>query len=326
ERRPVRLPAARALAGRLPAGVPEVPAGPGPVPDGRSWSEIHYREEGPAGFLSFSFPGGAMDTGRCRRLLRAWRHAVSRPVRVLVLGPRRDFFSNGIHLGVIEAAADPVAESWANLRAMNDLVEAVLTTTDRLVVAALPGNAAAGGVMLALAADEVWCRSGSVLAPHYRRMGLYGSEFWTYSLPRRVGRTEAERLTERALPVGAARAARLGLVDRVIEAPPEEFAAEAARLAVRLARSDRLEARIGAKKADRERDEAVRPPAACRAAELERMRASFDDPAAPYHALRAAFVRGERPADAGADPLAPPPPLPPWASGASRPSRSREEA
>ncbi|SFD06488.1 enoyl-CoA hydratase-related protein [Streptomyces aidingensis] len=327
ERRPVRLPAVRALAlaGRLPRGLPEIPAGAGPVPDGRAWSEIHYREEGPAGFLTFAFPGGAMDTGRCRRLLRAWRHAVSRPVRVLVLGPRRDFFSNGIDLDAIEAAADPAAESWSAIRAMNDLVEAVLTTTDRLVVAALPGNAAAGGAMLALAADEVWCRSGSVLNPHYRRMGLYGSEFWTYTLPRRAGRAEAGRLTGRALPVGAARAARLGLVDRVIDAPPEAFAGEAARLAAGLARSGRLQARIAEKKAARERDEAARPLARYREAELLRMRAAFDDPAAPYHALRAAFVRREGADRAPADPLAPPPEPPGGTPAVSLPGRVPEK-
>ena len=32
---------------------------------------------------------------------------------VLVLGGLRDFFSTGIHLNVIEAAADPAEESWA---------------------------------------------------------------------------------------------------------------------------------------------------------------------------------------------------------------------
>ncbi len=101
-----------------------------------------------------------MSTSHCRRLLAAYRHALTRPTSVLVLGGGRDFFSNGIHLGVIEAAASPAEESWANIHAMNDVVEAVLRTTDRLVVAALGGNAAAGGAMLALAADEVWCAAG----------------------------------------------------------------------------------------------------------------------------------------------------------------------
>ncbi|WP_330261147.1 enoyl-CoA hydratase-related protein [Streptomyces sp. NBC_00539] len=289
---PVKLPATVALGDRLPP-LPQDPAPPHDGPPRRTWSDITYREEGAAGFLSFSFPGGAMSTDRCRRLLDAYRAACERPTSVLVLGGGRDFFSNGIHLGVIEAAADPAAESWANITAMDDLVEAVLTTTDRLVVAALGGNAAAGGAMLALAADEVWCRSGVVLNPHYRLMGLYGSEYWTYTLPRRVGAAVAERLTTDALPLSAAAAAALGLVDRTVPCAPGEFAGETARLAALLAASPTAPSRIAAKKARRERDEAETPLAAYREAELARMRATFFDPQAPYHALRRAFVRKE---------------------------------
>ncbi|MFJ4859422.1 enoyl-CoA hydratase-related protein [Streptomyces sp. NPDC088748] len=288
-----KLPATLALADRLPP-LPEVPAPPGSGPHRGTWSDIGYHEEGQAGFLSFSFPGGAMSTAHCRRLLDAYRTARTRPTTVLVLGGGRDFFSNGIHLGVIEAAADPAEESWANINAMNDLVEAVLTTTDRLVVSALGGNAAAGGAMLALAADEVWCRSGVVLNPHYRLMGLHGSEYWTYTLPRRVGPALAERLTHEALPLSAAAAQGLALVDRTLPCPPGDFAAETEHLAVRLAGLPATAARIAGKKAARERDEAVRPLAAHREAELALMRRTFFDPDAPYHALRRAFVRKER--------------------------------
>ncbi|RPF29784.1 putative two-component system hydrogenase maturation factor HypX/HoxX [Streptomyces sp. Ag109_G2-6] len=287
-----RLPAVLALGDRLPP-LREHPAPLHSGPRRRTWSDIRYREEGQTGFLSFSFPSGAMDTGRCRRLLEAYRSALSRPTSVLVLGGGRDFFSNGIHLGVIEAAADPAAESWANINAMDDLVEAVLTTTDRLVVAALGGNAAAGGAMLALAADEVWCRSGVVLNPHYRLMGLYGSEYWTYTLPARVGAATASRLTEDALPLSAGAALALGLSDRTVACPPEAFAEETARLAARLAGLPATSARIAAKKARREQDEARRPLASYREAELDRMKHVFDDPHAPYHALRRAFVRKE---------------------------------
>jgi putative two-component system hydrogenase maturation factor HypX/HoxX len=210
---------------------------------------------------------------------------------VLVLGGARDFFSNGIHLNVIEAAGDPAGESWSNLNAMDDLVEAVLRTTDRLVVSALGGNAAAGGVMLALAADEVWCRTGSVLNPHYRNMGLYGSEYWTYSLPRRVGAEAAERLTTEALPVSSATAERIGLVDRLVPVAAQEFAPEIARLAAELAADPDLPRRITAKATSRHADELARPLAEYRRAELARMRAVFFDPEAPYHALRSAFVR-----------------------------------
>ncbi|MFE7775056.1 hydrogenase maturation protein [Streptomyces sp. NPDC057445] len=298
-----KLPATLALAGRLPS-VPELPAPLEPDPLSRTWSDIRYREEGQAGILSFTFPGGAMSTAHCRRLLEAYRAACSRPTSVLVLGGGRDFFSNGIHLKVIEAAADPGAESWANLNAMNDLVEAVLTTTDRIVVAAVGGNAAAGGVMLALAADEVWCRSGAVLNPHYRLMGLYGSEYWTYSLPRRVGTLMAERLVREAQPVTATAALRSGLVDRVVDCRPQEFTAEVATSAQRLATFPATRSRIAAKKAEGERREAVGPLAAYREEELTRMRGIFFDPTAPYHALRRAFVRKEQPPADSPDPRA----------------------
>ncbi|MGC0314193.1 hydrogenase maturation protein [Kitasatospora acidiphila] len=287
----VKLPATVALADRI-AELPTSPVPPD-APDGR-WRDIRYREHGPVGVLSFAFPGGAMSTDQCRRLLAAYRQACARPTTVLVLGGDRDFFSNGIHLGVIEAAADPAQESWDNLNAMDDLVEAVLTTTDRLVVAALGGNAAAGGVMLALAADQMWCRDGVVLNAHYRLMGLYGSEYWTYLLPRRVGATTATRLVDRALPVSAAAAQRLGLADELLPCAPQDFAAAVLDRAVRLATTGSVvTARIAAKKAVREADEAVRPLAAYRAAELERMHRIFFDPAAPYHRLRRAFVRKE---------------------------------
>ncbi|WP_329385213.1 hydrogenase maturation protein [Streptomyces sp. NBC_01716] len=289
-----KLPAVLALGDRMPvlpeADVPwELSAGR------RTWSDIRYREEGPAGFLSFAFPGGAMSTSQCRRLLRAYEFACSRPTTVLVLGGGRDFFSNGIHLNVIEASADPARESWANINAMDDLVAALLTTTDRLLVSALGGNAAAGGAMLALAADQVWCRAGAVLNPHYRLMGLYGSEYWTYTLPRRVGDEEAERLTRRALPVTAARAREIGLVDVVIDSTPEDFGSAVARHASRLASAPGTRQRISKKKAARERDEAVAPLSSYRQAELARMRRTFFDPGAPYHALRSAFVRKTKP-------------------------------
>ncbi|MCT7355165.1 enoyl-CoA hydratase-related protein, partial [Streptomyces sp. 15-116A] len=285
DRAPFRRPAASVLASPASAcpALREVPA-PLELPPGRrTWTDIRYRQRGDVGFLTFSFPGGAMSTGQCRRLLAAYRYALARPTSVLVLGGSRDFFSNGIHLNVIEAAPDPAAEAWTNLQAIDDLVEAVLRTTDRLVVAALGGNAAAGGVMLALAADEVWCRAGAVLNPHYRRMGLYGSEYWTYTLPRRVGTETAERLTSEALPVSATSAAGLGLVDRLLPVAPQEFAGEVEREAAGLAAVPDLSRRIAAKQAARARDESARPLARYRETELARMAAILFDAGSPHH-------------------------------------------
>jgi putative two-component system protein, hydrogenase maturation factor HypX/HoxX len=289
-----KLPATLAL-GASAAGLPRTVA-PLAVPPGRrTYQEISYSESAGVGYLEFSFPGGAMSTGQCRRLLAAYRHAQRRPVRVIVLGGPRDVFSNGIHLNVIEAADDPAAESWRNINAINDLVEAILTTTDRLTVAALAGNAAAGGLMLALAADEVWCRGGAVLNPHYRLMGLHGSEYWTYTLPRRVGAEHAARLTDACLPVSPASALECGLVDRVIEGGAAAYRGQVAALAEKLARRPDYPLRLAAKARRLTASAAVQPLHAYRQAELAVMSRNFFDPREPYPQLRRAFVYKHKP-------------------------------
>jgi putative two-component system protein, hydrogenase maturation factor HypX/HoxX len=289
-----KLPATLALRESLD-GVPEVLA-PLILPAGRrTYRQISYRESGAVGYLEFCFPGGAMSTGQCRRLLAAYRYAQTRPVRVIVLGGPRDFFANGIHLNVIQAADDPAAESWRNINAMDDLVHAILGNPGQLTVAALAGNAAAGGLMLALAADQVWCREGAVLNPHYRLMGLYGSEYWTYTLPRRVGAREAARLTEACLPVTPGSALRSGLVDHVIAGDAAGFRAQVAARAEQLARSPGYPALLTAKARQRVAAERQRPLEAYRAAELHIMQRNFSDPREPYARLRRAFVYKEKP-------------------------------
>lgn len=98
-----------------------------------------------------------------------------------------------------------------------------------------------------------------VLNLHHRLIGLYGSEPWTYILPRRIGAAAAERRTAEALPLNTAAARRLRLVDRTVDRPPGEFADRASALAARLAGHPATTSRIAAKKARRELDEAQRP-------------------------------------------------------------------
>ncbi len=192
ERPAIKLPATAVLGPARLAGVPHLPLAPQAPVAGRTYRQLEYWERGAVGFLRFAFPNGAMSTAQCRALQGALGHARSQPTRVLVLLGGPDYWSNGIHLNVIEAARSPADESWRNINAMDDLVLDVITAEERLVVAALEGNAGAGGVPLALAADLVWTRPGVVLNPHYQAMGgLYGSEYWTYLLPQRVGARRA---------------------------------------------------------------------------------------------------------------------------------------
>ena len=115
------------------------------------------------------------------------------------------YFSNGIALNAIEQqgnAAPSVEdadhwagdETWANINAIDDIVEYLAGDTDSnrsqmfqgkktlcetgvTTIAVMRGNAAAGGVALAAACDIVVAAEDTVLNPAYRAMGLHGSEF-----------------------------------------------------------------------------------------------------------------------------------------------------
>ncbi|HYW02610.1 MAG TPA: hydrogenase maturation protein [Gammaproteobacteria bacterium] len=280
-----KLPAARVLGLRL-RGVPVTGGEAGAAVD-----PIRYEEHGPVGVLYFDFYNGAMGTAHCRRLLAAWRAACRRPTRVIVLAGGTDFWSNGLHLNLIEAADSPADESWRNINAMDDLAEAVITTRSHLTVSAVGGNAGAGGAFLALAADHVALRHGVVLNPHYRNMGnLYGSEYWTYVLPRRVGEAAVKTIVRGRLPIGARQALQLGLADVCGPANPARFRAEVLDQALSLAGADGYAARLEDKSRRLGRDTAERPLQAWRDEELAQMRLNFYGFDPSYHVARHRFV------------------------------------
>jgi putative two-component system hydrogenase maturation factor HypX/HoxX len=288
-----KIPATLALAGRLD-GIPERPIELGTGEGPKTFREISYRETNGVGWLSFEFLNGAMSVEQCRRLLEAFRYAAASPAKVIVLAGGREFWSNGMHLGVIEAAASPGDASWANINAIDDIACAVLLTADKLVIAALEGNAGAGGVFLALAADQVLVRDGIVLNPHYKNMGnLFGSEYWTYVLPRRVGPDRVETIMGSRLPMGGAAAQRLGLADAVLPNARTSFRAAARDHAEQLAADPSFDRLLAEKRARREREEAEKPLKAYRDEELERMRLAFYGFDASYHVARWRFITRE---------------------------------
>ncbi|MGZ6675009.1 MAG: formyltransferase family protein, partial [Solirubrobacteraceae bacterium] len=139
-----KLPATRALAlAGVAVDAPEVPVAVDAVlPAEHTFREIAYEEHAGVGYLHFDFYNGAMSTEQCRRLRDAYLLARSRrQTKVIVLMGGADFFSNGIHLNVIEAADDPAMESWLNLQAIDDVVREIVETDSHLVISALAGDA-----------------------------------------------------------------------------------------------------------------------------------------------------------------------------------------
>lgn len=174
-------------------------------------------------YLTFDFYNGAMSTNQCRQMCAALRsiletHTESNPLSAVVL-LGGTYFSNGIHLNVIESSPDPAHESWANINAIDDVILLVLydfAVRGITTVAALRGNAAAGGVALAAAADLVLAGEHVVVNPAYRALGLFGSEYHTITYHGRVGHDAGHHLLRDMLPVSAQQAKDIGLVDVVL--------------------------------------------------------------------------------------------------------------
>lgn len=195
--------------------------------------ETWYHTKNRIAYLYSSFHNGGMSTEQCRQLLFVYQHLTTLDVDVIVLMGGEECWSNGIHLNHIEFADDPAEESWLNINAIDDIILQIINTLDKVTISAVAGSAGAGGAILALAADKTFVREGVILNPHYKNMGqLYGSEYWTYLLPKRVGEEMAATLTEeQRLPVSAKKAWQMGLIDKVLDKNHKIFAAQIEHLA-----------------------------------------------------------------------------------------------
>jgi len=154
----------------------------------------------------------------------------------------------------------------------------------------LQGNAGAGGVFLARAADYVWAREGIILNPHYKDMGnLYGSEYWTYLLPRYAGAENVKPITQSRLPLGTAKALSLGLIDATFGKNIVDFNNEIKQRLATLINSD-LDDFVADKLKQRKADEEQQPLDQYREQELDKMQLNFYGFDPSYHVARYNFV------------------------------------
>mmetsp|Transcript_29632 Transcript_29632/g.40720 ORF Transcript_29632/g.40720 Transcript_29632/m.40720 type:complete len:718 (+) Transcript_29632:103-2256(+) len=252
-------------------------------PEGR---EVYYTVTDHVAKLYFEFYNGAMSTRQCEQVTAAYKEIKTLPaVKIIMLMGGYNFFSNGIHLNQIEHSVDKEAESMKNILAIDDIVESILKSPDHVTVSVMRGNAGAGGVMLANAADYVVAHENVVMNPHYRGMGLFGSEYWTFTLPRSVGAQKAHEITESCLPIGAHEGERIGLLEKVWGRTPEEVEKIATQAVLGICPED-IQTLIDWKHhhvvpAYSQMDE-------CRRFELSQMKLNFADPA--YERARENFV------------------------------------
>jgi putative two-component system hydrogenase maturation factor HypX/HoxX len=121
--------------------------------------------------------------------------------------------------------------------------------------------------------------------------GLYGSEYWTYLLPRRVGDKLTAELTSAPFnPIGTRRAVDIGLLDATFGDTVSSFRAQVQGLAERLARHPDFSYWLDQKRYERARDERVKPLAAYRSEEMAKSHECFFGEDRSYHVARGLFV------------------------------------
>jgi putative two-component system hydrogenase maturation factor HypX/HoxX len=182
------------------------------------YPRIHTEYLDDKAFIIMNFYNGAMGIKECHDLRQALINAKNSSSKVIVLKSESGFFSNGIHLNEIEAADIPADYAFENIKRMNDLVAEIITCDKQLTVAMVDGNASAGGVLLARAHDVVIATENVIFNPHYKNMGnLYGSEYWTYLLPKYLGEEKTKSIMSKRLPMEMQEAKEIGLVDQIID-------------------------------------------------------------------------------------------------------------
>ncbi len=242
-------------------------------------------------YLYFDFYNGAFNSEQCIQLLNQFTIISSEQnVKVIVLMGGEDFWSNGIHLHCIEHATNSAKESWRNINAINNLVESLINCSSVITIAALRQNAGAGGAIIPLACDYVVARKGVILNPHYQLMGLTGSEYWSYLLPKRVGESKALELMHNCLPLIAQEALEINMVDSVFDEDANVYHQQLMSYCQALSNSADYSLLLENKKALRAKEQQHKKLSVYRNKELKLMKNIFDKPTSPYHLLRYNFV------------------------------------
>lgn len=243
--------------------------------------EISVEKRDNVAYLCFNFHNGAMSAEQCIRLKYAFEY-LKEECEIIVLVGGMDFFSNGIHLNILQDSKKQGEDGWSNINAMNDLIKSILEADDVVTVASLARNAGAGGVFLALACDYVVAREAVVLNPHYKTLGLSGSEYHTYTLAKKVSEELYFKLLDEALPISVEYAKKINMIDSVFECENyyeelHQFCRELYSEEFILDKQDNLEL-------DRDKMQV------CKQNELQKIYPEFWNEKSEFHTLRAEFI------------------------------------
>jgi putative two-component system protein, hydrogenase maturation factor HypX/HoxX len=257
----------------------------------KSFYELRVQRKDEIAYLYFNFHNGAMTSTQCIKLKYAIEY-LKEECKVLVLMGADDFFSNGIHLNILEDSKKQGEDGWSNINAMNEAVKAVLLCDEIITVASFNKNSGAGGVFLGLACDYAISSENTIFNPHYKTLGLSGSEYHTFILPKRVGQTKSKELLENCLPINANYAKKINMIDEVY--PFEDYQEKLEIFCENLLKDeDTFEEFIDRKKDILEQELPLMEE--CKKKELQIMYDEFWQESSSFHTLRYDFVHKIKP-------------------------------
>jgi enoyl-CoA hydratase/carnithine racemase len=178
----------------------------------------------------------SLDPASLSQLAAAWRRIAEDPeIRCAVLtGSGARVFCAGMDMTTTIPASQRLARgervSAEEFEGLRSVATALLAGFDlgKPLVCAVNGHARAGGLDLMLAAELRYAVPHATFALEEVALGLYPTGNSTVLLPRQVGWVHAHDLLLTARPLGARRAAEIGLVNEVVEPAellPRAFAA-----------------------------------------------------------------------------------------------------
>ena len=257
----------------------------------KSFYELRVQRKDENAYLYFNFHNGAMTSTQCIKLKYAIEY-LKEECKVLVLMGADDFFSNGIHLNILEDSKKQGEDGWSNINAMNEAVKAILLCDEIITVASFNKNSGAGGVFLGLACDYAISSENTIFNPHYKTLGLSGSEYHTFILPKRVGQTKSKELLENCLPINANYAKKINMIDEVY--PFEDYQEKLEIFCENLLKNeDTFEEFIDRKKDILEQELPLMEE--CKEKELQIMYDEFWQKSSSFHSLRYDFVHKIKP-------------------------------
>jgi enoyl-CoA hydratase len=164
----------------------------------------------------------ALSAGLIDDLHTLWHALAERAdIRVIVLTGAGRGFCAGLDL-VDYGTAGPAETPQARLALQERIAGLVsrMRALPQVVVAAMHGPAAGGGLALALGADIRVAAPAARFAVSFVRIGLSGADIGvSWLLPRLVGASAAFELLLTGRSIDAGQAARIGLVGSVVEDP-----------------------------------------------------------------------------------------------------------